>query len=198
MNLIQLCGHTIDESRLPDRPGVLDVGSRSYGFTDALLAIRPAARVLCVEPDRTVPGHKRAVLVRGAIVGDDRLEDEYYSYSTGEGNCLKGDTKLSVYDDWTVSKVQCFRLTQLGRTHWDLIKLDCEGSEFGILENWPVSVTADQITVEFHDYQNRKERSDVYFAALFEKLSKFEVIQHRLFAQGEAVGHWDSLLVRKI
>lgn len=197
MNLVTLHGHTIDEARLPARPAVLDVGSRNYGFTNALLEIRPLANIVCLEPDPLVKPHPQARLYRNALVGDNRVEDEYYSYSTGEGNCLKGDTRLSVYPDWTRTKVHCIRLPVLGRSHWDLIKLDCEGSEFGILENWPESVTADQITVEFHDYQDRATWEDAYFAALFAKLPQFEVVQHEDFQQGCAVGHWDSLLVRR-
>lgn len=195
-----ICGHSFLEERLPERPRVLDVGSRNYDFTRGLLEIRPQARVLCIEPDMSVPSpyDSRIALARIALVGDGRRQDEYLSYSTGEGNHLAGDTRLTRYPDWEVMKVRCERIDTLHELHWDLIKLDCEGSEFGILENWPASVTADQISVEFHDYMDRKKWDRIYFNELFFKLGdRFKVVQHEESKQGEAWGHWNSLLVAR-
>ena len=78
-----------------------------------------------------------------------------------------------------------------------VVKLDCEGSEFGILENWPHRM-ADQISVEFHDYLDRARWKDKYFADLFAgPLKDYRVVQHELtpVGPGNTMGHWDSLLV---
>jgi hypothetical protein len=79
--------------------------------------------------------------------------------------------------------------------HFDLIKLDCEASEFPILENWPGPI-ATQISVEFHDYVHKSKWDAAYFARLFESLGRFgyRVIQHEEFELGGGWGHWDSLL----
>jgi methyltransferase family protein len=80
--------------------------------------------------------------------------------------------------------------------HWDLIKLDCEGSEFGILENWPGPV-ARQISVEFHDWTGpwaERAAGDYYERLFAGPLKDYEVVQHELSKQGEGIGHWDSLL----
>lgn len=195
-----ISGHSFIEEHLPEAPEVLDVGSRNYDFARGILEICPKARVVCIEPDFVVPSPKdsRIERVRRALVGDARVRDEYRSFSTGEGNHLAGDTRLTKYPDWQTYQVDCLRLEDLPQTHWDLVKLDCEGSEFGVLENWPASVTADQISVEFHDYMDREKWNRRYFNELFFKLAdRFEVVQHQDSKQGEAWGHWNTLLVRR-
>ncbi len=115
-------------------------------------------------------------------------------------------TDLDAYYDAKMLTVDCVNIGQLmedlGIGHWDLIKFDCEGSEFGILENWPGPI-ADQISVEFHD--GHPERDGPHrriwedkFSRIFPQLSAwYSLVQHIFFKQGEWYGHWDSLLVKK-
>lgn len=202
--LIALAGHTVDLNRLPDKAVVLDVGCRHFDFTSGILELRPGARVIALDPDPAIvaPHMDGCTFLRFALVHDGRTRSRYASYSTGEGNML---TDAESYFDAKMFDVPCTNIERLMRRmhidHWDLVKLDCEGSEFGILGNWPGPI-ADQISVEFHDYDKpmiRNEPSQYYELLLFKRLRAFgyRVVQHEVtdISGREACGHWDTLLV---
>lgn len=209
MNLTTICGHTFDESLLPERAVILDVGSRNFDFTRGILALRPKARVIALDPDPAIHPmqHPNVTFLRYALVGDGRTRSNYASYSTGEGNMLlDGDS----YYDAKILRVDCMDIGYLMNCcnvyRFDLIKLDCEGSEFGILENWPPLITIrdkmasdshdvhSQLSIEFHDgTPNGPNRDEAYYQKLFAKLG-YRVIQHEVSKQGDWIGHWDTLL----
>ena len=197
-NLLCLSSHTVDESMMPNRPTVLDVGARGFQFCHCVRAIRPGAGIFAVEADPNVqPDDSVDMFASVALVGDDRAESQYASFSTGEANFLSdGDIHYA-----KMLTVPCLNITTLMKRfniwHWDLVKLDCEGSEFGILENWPGPI-ATQISVEFHDYTNLERWDAAYFARLFAgPLKNYRVVQHEMTSVGPGRnrGHWDSLLV---
>lgn len=199
MNLQALASHTVDLDLLPDCPRVLDVGCRDFGFTRAIVSVRPKAEIIAMDPDRKIVAPNLGgsmVFVCAGLVGDDRTKAQYCSFSTGEANHLVDDYVEPGAETYSVP---CYRLG--GWLDFDLVKLDCEGSEFGILENWPGPV-AQQISVEFHDglYPDRCKPKTwaEYFADLFDgPLRDYRVVQHRRTAVGPAPtwGYWDSLLV---
>lgn len=199
--MVMLSGHSVEESLLPDAPIVLDVGARGFDFTTAVLNIRPHASIIAMEPDPSVgdPNISNVKFLQVALVHDDRSDSGYASWSTGEGNILT--ERPPTYAN-SFCRVPCINITRLmrdvGIRHFDLVKLDCEGSEFGILRNWPGPI-ATQISVEFHDWVDRIAYSDEFFRELFLALPWYDVVSHPCFAiDGQhAVGHWDSLLVRK-
>ena len=204
MNLRNLSGHTVDLDLLPERPRVLDVGCRGFDFCSDILAIRPKARIWGLDPDPEIkrPEGLSALIefLNVALVHDERKESGYASYSTGEGNIL---TDLPSYYDAKMLTVSCVRMgelmLQLHVSHWDLVKLDCEGSEFDILANWPGPI-ADQISVEFHDGHpelkgEHRYKRDFYFTDLWNTLKDYKVIQHELFKQGYWFGQCYSMLV---
>ncbi len=205
MDLRALSGHTVDLDRLPSHPVVLDVGCRGFDFTADILALRPGARIVAIDPDPIIERPDwlpvRCNFLKLALVHDKRDTSGYASYSTGEGNML---TDLDKYYDAKMLTVGCDNIVSVMDsvkvTHWDLVKLDCEGSEFDILANWPGPI-ADQISVEFHDghptkeYGPHREQRDRYFADLWlRSLKDYRIIQHEISKQGEWYGHWDTLL----
>lgn len=204
MNLQALASHTIDVDLLPEEPIVLDVGCRWFDFTRGVLAWRPKARVICLDPssdvkcDSDLPLH--VSLLHLALVGDNRLQTNFAEGIAGDGG---GNFALDAasHGDYRIRKVLCTNIQKLMHGYsiklFDAVKLDCEGSEFGILENWPGPI-ATQISVEFHDCWKKEIRDGEYYDKLLaEKLPWYRLVQHPLFQQGTAVGHWDSLLCLK-
>jgi FkbM family methyltransferase len=207
MQLRKIAGeHTIDVDLLPEAPLVLDVGCRDFLFCKEILELRPKGRIVAFEPDpATVPPDderiqffKRALTHRGesTVTWQGEGDGSYiagaeYSYGWGVNDPTKAAQVPNTKFDDLIAYLQwdCF----------DLVKLDCEGSEFGILENWPGPV-AKQISVEFHDFINRRKWDDNYFARLFDgPLGAYRIIQHPLIPIGPAksLGHWDTVLALK-
>lgn len=201
MNLRTLASHTVDLDLLPEAPIVLDVGCRWFDFSRAVLKERPGATVFALDPARDVGNDLRemasARFHRVALIGTGHPMQRLAHFSTGEGDFL---TTLEKYHDAEMYDVPCMTMHELlialEVSHFDLVKLDCEGSEFSILENWPGPV-ATQISVEFHDWDKPQYRSETYYDRLWKMLPSYQVIQHDFSKQGTGVGHWDSLLAMR-
>lgn len=201
MTLKKLASHTVDLDLLPDAPIVLDVGCRDYDFSFAVLRERPAAKIIAMDPapDMKPAEDERIHFLNMALVGDGRFGSGFAHYSTGHGDML---TDLPKYYDAEMCRCACVNLKLLSAVRevkcWDLIKLDCEGSEFQILEMLPGPI-ATQISVEWHDFNQRDKYNQQYFQNLFAKLAPwYRVVQHKesdISGRG-AVGFWDDLLVR--
>lgn len=197
MNLVTLASHTVDLDLLPETPNVLDVGCIHFDFTREVLKHRPGARIVAMDPNPSDVGEvpQSTVHMRKALVGKPQKYSLYAMHSTGEGNFLCADVPW--YAD--ACAVQCVTIEALmqesGIDYFDLIKLDCEGSEFGILENWPGPI-ATQLSVEFHDWTGpwcHHVAGDYYERLFAGPLKDYEVVQHELSRQGEGIGHWDSV-----
>lgn len=191
MNLITRAQHTFDLDRLPEKPTIVDVGCRGFDFTRELLALRPNAHVIAFDPDVMIhtPIELRSVaFFNCAVVGSNTETWYYHSFSTGEANYVD-------HVEVGGRPVVGVELASIGDC--DLLKLDCEGSEFEIFAHWPGNV-AKQISVEFHDWDKPQIRDGDYYEKLFSTtLKDYEVLQHELSRQGEGTGHWDTVLALK-
>jgi FkbM family methyltransferase len=212
-------GHSIYLNGLPEAPIVLDAGCRGFAFTKDVLALRPRARVIALDPDRLIWDQKipGCEYVQAALVGDGRAFSGYVSttaWADGGANFLapmNSPKDKAVRKDcgweftrFELEEVACVNISNLmrgcGIHHWDLVKLDIEGEEFEVLENWPGPI-ADQISVEFHDFTGpMRHRVDAgyYETVLWPKLPWYRIEAHDwvdLNGSPTHFGHWDSLLV---
>ena len=193
----KLAGHSVDVSLLPDRPLVLDIGCRDFGFCNEILVRRPDAKILAFDPDPEIepPADERIRFISKAVTHFPNPTMRLHGHGEASYVSQFGDNAA------VVPNVQLDHLLFApylnARNRYDLIKLDCEGSEFGILQNWPGPI-AEQISVEFHDFADRDRWNDEYFERLFSgPLKDYRVVQHELQSIGpfNTLGHWDSLLV---
>lgn len=199
--MIVVSSHTILEEIIPEEPRILDVGARSFNWTKAMLKLRPKARIVALEPDPSVknPNIQNVMFLNAALIHDNRTSSGYAGWSTGEGNIL---CDVRPHYAETFDDVICMNLEKLknftGIEYYDVIKLDCEGCEFGILENFPEGI-AGQITVEFHDSDRQQLYPETYYDKLFHKLGEFVALKHGLtpIGPGPSYGHWDTLLVKE-
>lgn len=202
MNLQALASHTIDVDLLSDAPTVLDVGCRWFDFTRGILAWRSKARIIALDPSLDViwPLDLPDGLVQFshvALVGGDEFSTNFAEGIAGDGG---GNFALTAesHGDYKIRRVLAMNLAKLMTSHqvkhFDAIKLDCEGSEFGILENLPGPI-ATQVSVEFHDWTGPwKEHGCGKAISRLHELG-YKTVQHELSKQGTGVGHWDSLFV---
>ena len=205
MTLHSFAGHTLDLGLLPTAGAVLDVGCRGWHFTHELRRFRPHMAVYGLDPGGGIePNAGGGVFYLPlALVGKSRPFVEFAEFSTGEGSFALIEGHVAVPEDARLHWAPATTITHLshrcGVQRWAAVKLDCEGAEFEILENWPGPI-ATQISVEFHDFTDRARWDERYFADLFARLSWYNVVQHELTQQGaheSGRGHWDTLLVLK-
>jgi Methyltransferase FkbM domain len=202
MNLQSLASHTVDIDLLPEEPVVLDVGCRWFDFTRGILAHRPKARIIAmdassdVEKDADLPDGVE--FFRRALVGHDRNSTNFAEGIAGDGG---GNFVLDAasHGDYRIVRVPCITVSNLmyvvcGTDYFDAVKLDCEGSEFGILENWPGPI-ATQISVEFHDWTGPWKQHGCQEAIRALHYYGYKTVQHEFSKQGTGIGHWDSLFV---
>ncbi len=207
MNLPTLAEHTIDEELLPARPIVFDVGCRWFSFAGEIKRIRPGARVVCFDPDPTVAldlKSKEFEFWQNAIVGENSGGSrKLYRYLDGVSDFIDGLACSHYYEQHEIYhgdfvNVSAVTIRQamaaLGIAHLDAVKLDCECSEFDILDRWPGPI-ATQISVEFHDWSDRSKWGRTYFDQLFSgPLKYYKIVQHE---EHGSYAHMDSLLVLK-
>ena len=200
--------HSVDVDLLPSEPLVLDVGCRGFEFDRELLKIRPKSRIIALDPDPSIesPEEPEILFLQKALT--EREIDSVLWQGEGDGSYICGKPGEPGYgwgvaDNSKTAQVSNTTIRKLMRVldieHFDLVKLDCEGSEFGILENW-LGPIATQISVEFHDWVDRNRWDDAYFKKLFSgPLKDYNVVLWGLtpLGPGHSLGHWDSLLVRK-
>ncbi len=209
MKLVKPGGeHTIDLDLLPAVPTVLDVGCRGFAFDYDILKFRPQAKIFALEPDPAVlkPDDLNVTFLNSAMTHIQTPNIKWQGGGDGEGSYIVTGPGHPGYDWPIIDPAQArdvenvtlqILMIGFGIQKFDLVKLDCEGSEFGILENWPGPI-ATQISVEFHDYANRNRWNMAYFLKLFAgPLKDYRVVQFEDTPIGptKALGHWDSLLV---
>lgn len=201
-----LAEHSYVPDLLPEYPVVLDVGCRDFKFCMEVLKVRPKAKIVALDPDPEIQDPKipGVLFLHTALVHDGRVTSGYVQYgsngtSKGYGNHLT-DKQEIIHQEAKVISVPCMHLLELVRYyrifHFDLVKLDCEGSEFAILESWPGRL-ATQISVEFHDFLLPEKRTKAYYASLLNRLTDYRFVQHEAFQNEVGYGHWDSVLVLK-
>ena len=205
MNIEVIDTHSVDTDLLEPEGHVLDVGCRGFQFARNMS--ERGLYVLALDPDTTIqdPEISRVIFEAQALVHGSITEAVYASWSTGEGNHLCVDRAVPHYAK--SSTVSCVNIAELMKNHlvemFDVVKLDCEGSEYELLMNWPGPI-ARQISVEFHDFLGFNPSLEP--AEFYEKLLRhlgqwYEVVQHENFAHpkilNNPVNYWDSLFVLK-
>lgn len=149
--------HSIIASMIKPDGWVLDVGCRGFEFSLAVAKL--GARVVAMDPDPDVIREHQKRPELGAIYFVPKAlvatgKGGRYTLSRiadyeGEANSIAMDFGGEHVDVEGVDLASVMRTFSVAM--WDCIKLDCEGSEYSILETLPGGV-ADQIAVEFHDH----------------------------------------------
>jgi hypothetical protein len=85
------------------------------------------------------------------------------------------------------------QLQAIGAFFWDLIKMDCEGAEYGILQSM-TSPLAKQMSVEFHEHTPARKGESIV-NDIFVHLSQWYVISgnEKKALHGCESNYWDVL-----
>ena len=197
MKVERLAEHSVDVELLPEAPVVLDAGCRGFDFSNAVLDVRPKARVIAMDP---APGAEpsndpRIIFLNQPLVGLYQPSKMEFVALPNPAACFMRELNPATFAGISVqTRTLQWICSQFAVEKFDLIKLDVEGSEFAILQTWPGPI-ATQLSVEFHDYVDNSMYDDEYFNRLFHgSLAHYEVVQHEVSEVSNARrGHWDSL-----
>lgn len=176
--------HSIETSLLQKDSTVLDIGCRGFNFYKNLT--NRGCKVYPVDPD----------------FFDNEIEYYQCAISNFNGKCdlvhtqdpqakyIKTGNVIDVYDLESFSQ-------KVGIKEWDIIKMNCEGSEYQILPTIQRPI-AKQLSLDFHEHTDRrigKENIDIMLNRLTQwydiKVSSWE-IRHCA-----GYNYWDVLLILK-
>ena len=173
MQIERVCGHSFFRELLENPAVVLDCGANQGEFS-RWISKNCNAVVHGFEPDPllfpdlpSLPNaHFHHVAISGTggpltlNLGETRCSSAYFSEKSGQKSILVESIKLDEFcREHSITRV-------------DLVKLDVEGAELGILINLPEAFLRNigQITVEFHDFI---QKSDVpYIRDIISKMQK--------------------------
>jgi FkbM family methyltransferase len=197
LRIEQLAEHSVDLDLLPEAPVVLDAGCRGFDFSNAVLEVRPNARIIAMEAAPGVEGSNdpRITFLNQPLVGFLQSSKMEFVALPNPAACFMRELNPATFKGISVeTRTLQWLSSRFQIEKFDLIKLDVEGSEFGILETWPGPI-ATQLSVEFHDYVDNHKYDDAFFNRLFlGSLSDYDVVQHEVSEVSNARrGHWDSL-----
>jgi len=169
----------------------IDVGCRGFAFSEAMRDLGCDVKAFDLE-DMNVPVgidfFKKAISNKSGVSSYTNTKDAQAKYLnhliTGEGIPC---------DIWGINdlyKIICGEV--------DILKLDCEGSEYIILSDLEFQPKPRQLSIEFHMHCHRALH-DQYYNKCMENLLKYYIpVQHVLTeAHGAGWNYWNSLFVRK-
>lgn len=182
----EIAEHSVDLSMLPIKANILDLGCRGFQFTDKLRGLE----------------HNIYPVDIGAN-GETGLDKTYYRIAISDKDGWAGVSKerdpeatnVIEGDEVPMMTLKTFS-EHVGVDKWDLIKMDIEGSEMGILKNSTHPI-ASQVSVEFHAHCTTQTKEEI--DNLLNWLSQWYFIHNREWkeAHGSAANYWDILLISK-
>ena len=174
---------------------VLDGGCLGFGFACEMLS--RGMRVLAVDPSPRIKAPVLANLTyrKVALVGRERrnigwvkADDEEWSFTSDEvGKKTPARTVYQLMLEYDIQRL-------------DIVKLNVEGAEYEILENWPGPIAC-QISVSFHDFiPGRNPKPEGYYQRMLAHLRQwYSAVRHEWtnkYQDGRPVGnYWGSLFV---
>lgn len=148
--------HTLHPRYLNESSRVLDLGA-NYGMFATAITERFGCNCVAVEPSpepfRAIPNGPRIAKVQAAVADQPGVMPFHVASDSVCSSLLgKVDTHLQTIDVRVYSLAEL--LAELGLDRLDLLKVDIEGAEIGMLDACPDELLSrvGQISIEFHDF----------------------------------------------
>ncbi len=169
--------------KLPPNPVVIDIGANAGFFNILLLSKIKSAQILAYEPllsntrfFETVINENKGLsdhieLSQAAVTGAEKQSIDLFMEDTSDNQVVASIFAGFNKDNRKKITVPCISLSNIVSSHQlktiDLLKMDCEGSEYDILYNTPPEVVrlAKHIAIEVHNVDENKNN--------FSTLSKY-------------------------
>lgn len=183
--MITIAEHTIEETLLPEKANILDIGCRGFLFADELVRLGHA--VYPVDIDLLHPcSMKYFIAAIGGTDGECSIEFSGDPQATKK----KAGTGVKMY---TIKSFSEF----VSVPFWDLIKMDIEGSEYEVIMTL-TEPPAKQLSIEFHLHTGVYTDQEVLKMRWhLEDLGYTPVLFEKTRAHGMGLNYWDSLWILK-
>ena len=185
-------------NQLPPKPLIVDIGANAGYFNIMLFSKIKDATVYAYEPIKVNyeliktnislnPGlEKKIHLFNKAVTGTPTESVELFMEHSGDNSVI-----ASIYSDFDqqnkfTTKVPAISLQQIiesnGFSKIDLLKVDCEGSEYPIIYETPAALwkKVNRLTIEVHNLDNDTRNSD--YLGKFLQQQGYEVDSHFVHA----------------
>lgn len=179
---------------VPDRPTIIDIGANAGFFTFFAASRFPGAKIISYEPvesnfrqlerNRALNNNVQVLCFQKAVYGySGKIGisfDPIDSFSTSASVFGRSNPQLKTVQVPCVTLPEIFDEHQLNRCN--LLKMDCEGSEFEILYNCPVNYLhrIDQMAMEVHGNKEASHNMEGYLNSIGFKTRWHE--EHMLWA----------------
>lgn len=173
--------------KLPVHPVVIDIGANAGFFNILLLSKINEAKILAFEPlasntnymDKLINANpflaKSLTIQKAAVAGVEKESIDLYMEDTSDNQVVASVFAGFNKDNLKKTTVPCISLSKIVEEHQlekiDLLKMDCEGSEYDILYHTPKEIVqlASHLAIEVHDVD--KERNNfIHLKAYLESL----------------------------
>ncbi len=179
--------HTFDESLLTPNSRVLDIGCRGFNFANYIID-NFGCEVTAIDADPQIRCDNTKInFINAVVTSGQQSKMKFFSFGNGTGSyseeCFQQPSVCEVFEIPTY-KIEPF---------WDLIKMDCEGAEYGILQSM-TSPLAKQMSVEFHEHTPARKGESIV-NDIFVHLSQWYVISgnEKKALHGCESNYWDVL-----
>lgn len=189
---------------LPPAPTVLDIGANIGGFALAVLAARPQAQVDAYEPSPAALAALRANIAandaqahvtvhHSAVTGPSEPDTVWLNEPVGDlctSSVLdQGDTAGVSAHRVEVPALPLSAILSSSAGDIDLVKMDVEGAEYGIVEETPVELLSKvrRMVVEYHRVPGRHVRE---LAARFQAAGLVWERQEHSALPGQGLAWW--------
>lgn len=191
--------HSVRTDLLRPSRSVLDVGARGFRFARAMMD--RGMNVIALDPDPTVedPHINGVTYMRTGLIGGPLdMGAVLVMHPDPEARHVSGPL---AHTHFPTVPVECTTMPalmeKLGMVEWDLVKLNCEGAEYDILQRWG-GPWARQVVVSFHEHTPQR-RGKAEVKKCIELMRQwYEPVQHIESARyGAGMNWWDTLLLLK-
>lgn len=160
--------------RMPNSPTIVDIGANVGYFSFQILSKKPLAKIFAFEPmpvNATVfegnvalnPSlNKQVQIFQKAVTGNFTGDIDIYFDNEKDNTVIASVINDFSYDNKVTTQVKSITLSSIisenNISKIDLLKLDCEGSEYPILYDSPETIFAviDSMAIEVHHLDNEK------------------------------------------
>lgn len=170
----------------------IDVGCRGFAFSEAMRDL--GCYVMAFDID--LMQEPNGIQFFSMAIGVETKQGYYVDTKDAQAKYLSNDG--APIQIWGINDLYTTIASKVDNPRVDVLKLDCEGSEYQILADPNFQPIPRQISIEFHMHCHRALHDQYYDKCMENLLKYYAPVKHELTqAHGAGWNYWNSLFIRK-